>query len=356
MAEPGDPVLEQPKTKEQDVVEEGEQVQEVQDEEEGKVVESSNSWWGVNSFTSILQQPHLLEQGITSLASQVAQATSGATKMVKSKSMEVMKVVQEDLGEVKSSLASATAPMAPAVKGAGGALLKNIKEFDEVTDEMAEAAITGVTKSASSFWNMASGYATQMFIEDDLEATPVLVGSNMEPIILDRVQAQLHALASDPTTYSKDPESADCLSEAWTSYLASMDLDSRQGEISELMINNQHIRKHYSDMVPICVQHKLFWARYFFKVHLIEQQEQKRAALKARAEQTKVESDSEINWDDDDDEEDVKSGDISECVQEKLLSDYEAELKTSSTTTKLTHAKKDSNASDDWEKLSNGSK
>ena len=39
-------------------------------------------------------------------------------------------------------------------------------------------------------------------------------------------------------------------------------------------------------------------------------------------------------------------------VQEKLLSDYEAELKTK----KPSHAKKDSNASDDWEKLSNEGK
>ena len=29
-------------------------------------------------------------------------------------------------------------------------------------------------------------YASQMFTEEDLEATPVLVGSNSEPIILDR--------------------------------------------------------------------------------------------------------------------------------------------------------------------------
>ena len=42
---------------------------------------------------------------------------------------------------------------------------------------------------------------------------------------------------------------------------------------------------------------------------------------------------------------------IPDDVQEKLLSDYEAELKTK----KPTHAKKDSNASDDWEKVSNWS-
>ena len=42
---------------------------------------------------------------------------------------------------------------------------------------------------------------------------------------------------------------------------------------------------------------------------------------------------------------------FTEAVQEKLLSDYEAEMK-KDTSKKPSHAKKDSNASDDWEKLS----
>jgi len=87
------------------------------------------------------------------------------------------------------------------------------------------------------------------------------------------------------------------------------------------------------------------------QVHLIEKQEAKRQVLKKRAEQTKVDSDSEINWDEDD--EDLETvQDIPDAVQEKLLSEYEAELKTK----KPTHAKKDSNASDDWDKLSDEGK
>ena len=100
--------------------------------------------------------------------------------MVKSKSMEVMKAVQEDLGEVKTTLSTYAAP----VKGAGGVIKNSIQvvlflrwwwillwsliefalilsclqELDEVTDEMAEAAINGVAKGASSLWNMASGW------------------------------------------------------------------------------------------------------------------------------------------------------------------------------------------------------
>ena len=70
----------------------------------------------------------------------------------------------------------------------------------------------------------------------------VLVGNNHEPIILDRLQAQLHALSSDQDTYIQDPHPSDCPSEEWTSWLADLDLDRRQGEISELMINNNNIR------------------------------------------------------------------------------------------------------------------
>ena len=43
----------------------------------------------------------------------------------------------------------------------------DLQELDEVTDEMAEAAINGVTKGASSLWNMASGYITFPCIDTD---------------------------------------------------------------------------------------------------------------------------------------------------------------------------------------------
>jgi len=314
----------------------------------------SSSWWGVSSLTSYLANPHLLEAGMASVASSVAQATTGATKMVKSKSMEVMKAVTEDLTEVKDTLGQAVAPLGKAVapiKGAGGVIKSTLKEIDEVTDEMAESAINGVSAGASSLWNMASGYASQMFTEEDLAATPVLVGNSHEPIILDRLQAQLHALAGCEETYTADPDPTDCSAEEWTTWLADLNLDTRQGEISELMINNANIRKHYSGLVPGTVAHKMFWARYFYKVHLIEKQEARRQVLKKRAEQTAVESDGEAGWDDDDDDLETVQ-DIPDAVAEKLLTDYEAELRSK----KPCHAKKDSTASDDWEKLSQDSK
>ena len=99
---------------------------------------------------------------------------------------------------------------------------------------MADKAVDAMKKSVSSFWKYASGYATQMFTEEDLESEAIMIGDDkvsrpknfllkqrniscmcdphmcvllQNPVLLDRLQAQLHALASDPETFLKDPDS-----------------------------------------------------------------------------------------------------------------------------------------------------
>ena len=81
------------------------------------------------------------------------------------------------------------------------------------------------------------------------------------------------------------------------------------------------------------MNHNLFWTRYFFKVHLIELQENKRQILKKRAAEVSSANDEEINWDDVADlagnsNSDSKNPgkDIPDDVQDKLLSEYEKEL------------------------------
>ena len=57
------------------------------------------------------------------------------------------------------------------------------------------------------------GYATQMFTEEDLEAEALLVkDGDQEPVIMNRLQAQLYALASDPATFLSDPDPDDHVS------------------------------------------------------------------------------------------------------------------------------------------------
>ncbi len=137
-----------------------------------------------------------------------------------------------------------------------------------------------------------------------------IVSRDNSPVLLDRLQAQLYALASDPDTFLKDPDPADSTSSGGqvknisprkTSKLVLIfvnfqvpdyttwqcDLVKRQGEISDLMMNNAHVRSHYTEQVPEKASHKQFWTRYFYKVHLIELQEARRQALRKRAEQAR---------------------------------------------------------------------
>lgn len=113
---------------------------------------------------------------------------------------------------------------------------------------MADKAVETVKTSVSSFWRYASGYATQMFTEEDLASEAMMVGRDRNPVLLDRLQAQLYALASDPDTFLKDPDAKDAEAEGWPDWPC--DLNKRQGEISDLMMSNANVRKHYTDMVP----------------------------------------------------------------------------------------------------------
>ena len=105
-----------------------------------------------------------------------------------------------------------------------------------VLDEMTFAE-TGVSKGA--FMNRASGDASLKFSEDDLQAAPVLVTSH-EVIVQDKLHVKLHALAGDQSTYTCDP--GDSFAKDWAGWLAELDLDRRQGDISELMLSNTNIR------------------------------------------------------------------------------------------------------------------
>ena len=52
-----------------------------------------------------------------------------------------------------------------------------------------------------------------MFTEEDLEAEALLVkDGDQEPVIMNRLQAQLYALASDPATFLSDPDPDDQVS------------------------------------------------------------------------------------------------------------------------------------------------
>jgi len=367
------------------------------EENEGAEEASGSSWWGMD-YSS------MLNKAVSSVSIATTAAALNAAELAKQKSSEVYGLVSKDLEDVSTQATSMVRSSSmtlkktlewdwyysdptPALCGDNNSAMKNstsictsmmptvteLIKMDEKSDELADQAYGSVKSSVTSAWRYAAGYATQMFTEEDLEAEALLVqGQQQEPVILNRLQAQLYALATDPDTFLTEPHPDDA--DEFTAWKP--ELDKRQGEISELMVSNANIRKNYSTLVPEKVNHNLFWTRYFFKVHLIELQENKRQILKKRAAEVSSANDEEINWDDVADlagnsNSDSKNPgkDIPDDVQDKLLSEYEKELieakvkkvdqnlKTQlKIKEKQTSPDKEETSSDDWEKLSSGEK
>ena len=140
-------------------------------------------------------------------------------------------------------------------------------------------------------------------------------------------QARLRAIQLDPSTYCDEPEGD---SEEYKKWLDSFVLDSKKGDISELLVINVDVRSLYTQLVsflvlvldfitifrqmyvskrhvemlcmkyifqvPSEVSHANFWSRYFYKLHQLDQDEARKAALMKRADVVQEQLD--LEWED----------------------------------------------------------
>ncbi|KAG7176977.1 BSD domain-containing protein 1-like, partial [Homarus americanus] len=237
------------------------------------------SWWG----------------WIQSTRDKVISQSSEVLEFVKKDIDEFTKVVSEEASSVVSSTAST---------------LKEKLRLDED-----DSTANNMKKSVSGFLNHVAEVFTPPPDDADQEA---IVIRNQQPVILNRLQAAIYAISQDPATFLTDPEGEEPQYEAW---LTTFDLESRQTELSDLLVNNQPLRHHYTSLVPAQVSHVVFWHHYFYKVHRLEAAEARRQELKQRA--NKTADDSELVWDEDED----FGGDVEipEEMQARLLEDYQRE-------------------------------
>lgn len=61
------------------------------------------------------------------------------------------------------------------------------------------------------------------------------------------LQAAIYAISQDSATFLTDPEGEESQYEAW---LSTFDLECRQTELSDLLVNNQSLRHNYTSLVP----------------------------------------------------------------------------------------------------------
>ncbi|KAK8377088.1 hypothetical protein O3P69_013622 [Scylla paramamosain] len=229
-----------------------------------------------------------------------------AKEKVVTQSSEVLEFVKKDIDEFTKVVSEEASSMVSST----ATTLKEKLRLDED-----DSTANSMKKSVSGFLNHVAEVFTPPPDDGDQEA---IVIRNQQPVILNRLQAAIYAVSQDAATYLTDPEGEEAQYETW---LSTFDLESCQTELSDLLVNNQPLRHHYTTLVPAQVSHVVFWHRYFYKVNQLEAAEEKRKILKERADKTSTDPD--LVWDEDED----FGGDVEipEEVQAQLLEDYERE-------------------------------
>ncbi|XP_029426746.1 LOW QUALITY PROTEIN: BSD domain-containing protein 1-like [Rhinatrema bivittatum] len=176
---------------------------------------------------------------------------------VREKSVEALEFIKRDLTEfsqvVQHDTASTIAATASVVK-----------------EKLATEGTAGTTEKVEEGMSDFLGVISDTFapspdktIDCDVITLMGTPSGTTEPY--DSTKARLYSLQSDPATYCNEPDGPLALFEAW---LAQCNLEEKEGEISDLLVNSPSIRALYTKMVPAAVSHSEFWQRYFYKVHI----------------------------------------------------------------------------------------
>eukprot|EP00897_Mesotaenium_endlicherianum_P010019 jgi/Mesen1/9045/ME000057S08467 len=114
-----------------------------------------------------------------------------------------------------------------------------------------------------------------------------------------RYEAQVSAMQRDSSTYCDEPEDED----EYAKWGADFKLDEKKADIDNILKDNAFMQELQSRIVPLIVEYDIFWTRYFYRLHKLQQAEDARADLVKRAATTEEE---ELSWDVDEDADEVK--------------------------------------------------
>ncbi|CAN6176445.1 unnamed protein product [Urochloa humidicola] len=223
----------------------------------------------------------------------------GLLKTLTSQSETVLEAYRRDLAEFGTGLRRETEVLREAAARAARDLPSSAHALDGLADIVAQGkdALSQVAAAAAATPGSDGGESEQS-------------SASGAPVRYSRFEAQLRALQADPATFTADPEDAEDFA-AWSKGFS---LDERNDEIEALCYDNDALEAMVDRLVPGAVESDVFWARYFYRVHKLKQQEDARAKLVQRV--IAQEEDEDLSWevDDEDEEEEQQKEDAKELV------------------------------------------
>ncbi|KAK3127887.1 hypothetical protein QOZ80_7AG0579730 [Eleusine coracana subsp. coracana] len=222
----------------------------------------------------------------------------GLLKTLTSQSETVLETYRRDLAEFGTGLRRETEVLREAAARAARDLPSSAHALDGLADIVAQG------KDALSQVAAAAAVSSSGPHSDGGESEP---SSAPGRVRYSRFEAQLRALQADPATFTADPEDADDFA-AWSKEFS---LDERKEEIEALCYESDALEAMVDRLVPDTVESEVLWARYFYRVHKLKQQEDARARLVKRVIAQEEEED--LSWEvDDEDEEEQQKEDPKE--------------------------------------------
>ncbi|KAI0093187.1 hypothetical protein BDY19DRAFT_858421, partial [Irpex rosettiformis] len=125
-----------------------------------------------------------------------------------------------------------------------------------------------------------------------------------------RAEALLKQLRHDPEVVKADPEADENAAKLWKEWYGK-EIEPKEGGIDGAEwqaavkaaladpVDGTALQKNFDTLVPSVITGETFWTRYFFRVHQVESEEQRRKALL----QGTSESEEDFDWESDEDEE-----------------------------------------------------
>ncbi|KAG2647203.1 hypothetical protein PVAP13_2KG566200 [Panicum virgatum] len=223
----------------------------------------------------------------------------GLLKTLTSQSETVLETYRRDLAEFGTGLRRETEVLREAAARAARDLPSSAHALDGLADIVAQGkdALSQVAAAAAA---PVSAHSDGVESEQSFAA-----GAQVR---YSRFEAQLRALQADPATFTADPEDAEDFA-AWSEGFS---LDERKDEIEALCYDSDALEAMVDRLVPDTVESEVFWARYFYRVHRLKQQDDARAKLVQRV--IAQEEDEDLSWevDDEDEEEEQEKEDAKE--------------------------------------------
>ncbi|KAF7361772.1 hypothetical protein MVEN_00521400 [Mycena venus] len=129
-------------------------------------------------------------------------------------------------------------------------------------------------------------------------------GRETQLAVATRAESLLKRLKHDPEIIKHDPEADAGAKEFYGQWLTTAMKDGIDGEewtakiaaVLNESADGQALKANQDALVPAEMTRETFWQRYFFRVHQIEQEEEKRKALLQRS----TESEEDFSWEDED--------------------------------------------------------